>query len=118
MSKLDTDFHIPLLYVFVFVIALILAIAIAKLKDRVGALEPPRKTETVAVVREKYYRGDIVKLTNGSQAWISDKSLRVGDGKEWNYEVNATGMKKQWIPELSIESVVKESPTRPKMEKQ
>ena len=69
------------------------------------------------VIREKYFRGDIVKLANGTEAWISDKSLRVGNGKEWNYEVNASGIKKQWVSELSIESVVRESPTRPKAEK-
>lgn len=67
------------------------------------------------VIREKYFRGDIIRLGNGSEAWISDKSL--SGSKEWNYEVHAFGVQKQWVPESAIQAVVKESPTRPKAEK-
>lgn len=73
-----------------------------------------------ASTREKYYRGDIVQLTVGAKASISDKTCNLKTRRPysfvWVYDVNAVGadgtIHRTTVTEVEIESLIKASPTR------
>jgi hypothetical protein len=79
------------------------------------------------VPKENYYRGDVVELCIGLKGFIVDKRYNggYGYGTGWKYEVKLplttgtnSGCLKDWVNEIEIEKVIKESPTRPKAEAQ
>ncbi len=75
--------------------------------------------------KETYYRGDIVMLTIGAKASISDKRIYMVSRSPykfaWTYDVNTAGsdgaVHRTTVSEVEIESLIKPSPTRPVLER-